>query len=74
MALEDSGNQGKRTCLLAAFTPADRALLAPHFKELSFELRLLFQEAGLSRWFTISLFADAWHSIFLKRGQIRWRF
>ncbi|MGA9486140.1 MAG: hypothetical protein WBV25_03555 [Methylocella sp.] len=71
MALEDSSNQGKRTCLLAALTPADRALLAPHFKELSFELRLLFQEAGLSRWFSISLFADAWHSIFQKRGQIR---
>jgi len=74
MALEDSGNQGKRICLLAALTPADRALLAPHFRELSFELRLLFQEAGLSRWFTISLFADSWHGIFLKRGQIRWRF
>jgi hypothetical protein len=74
MALEDSGNQGKRICLLAALTPADRALLAPHFKELSFELRLLFQEAGLSRWFSISLFADSWHGIFLKRGQIRWRF
>jgi len=26
MALEDSGNQGKRICLLAALTPADRAL------------------------------------------------
>jgi len=74
MALEDSGNQGKRICLLAALTPADRALLAPHFRELSFELRLLFQEAGLSRWFSISLFADSWHGIFLKRGQIRWRF
>ncbi len=74
MALVDSGNPGKRTFLLAALTPADRALLASHFKELSFKLRLLFQEAGLSRWFSISLFADAWHSIFLKRGQIRWRF
>ncbi|MGO8847145.1 MAG: hypothetical protein ACLQFI_17800 [Methylocella sp.] len=74
MALEDSGNQGKRICLLAALTPADRALLAPHFTELSFELRLLFQEAGSSRWFSISLFADSWHGIFLKRGQIRWRF
>jgi hypothetical protein len=72
MALEDSGNRGKRTFLLAALTSADR--LASHFKELSFKLRLLFQEAGLSRWFSISLFADAWHSIFLKRGQIRWRF
>jgi CRP-like cAMP-binding protein len=45
VASEDSG-QGSRNRLLAALAPADHSLLAPHFKELSFELGMLLQEPG----------------------------
>ncbi|MGH6837786.1 MAG: Crp/Fnr family transcriptional regulator [Methylocella sp.] len=45
MALEYSG-QGGQNRLLAALSPPDHSLLAPHLKELSFELGLLLQEAG----------------------------
>lgn len=45
MASDHSG-QGRRNRLLAALTSADHSLLAPHLKELSFELGSLLQEAG----------------------------
>jgi CRP-like cAMP-binding protein len=43
MATEDSG-QGRRNRLLAALAPEDHSLLAPHLKEMSFELGLVLQE------------------------------
>ena len=45
MASDHSGH-GRRNRLLAALTSADHTLLAPHLKELSFELGSLLQEAG----------------------------
>ena len=43
MASEHS-DQGRRNRLLAALTSEDHSLLAPHLKEMSFELGLLLQE------------------------------
>ncbi|HEY8031978.1 MAG TPA: Crp/Fnr family transcriptional regulator [Methylocella sp.] len=45
MASDHSGH-GRRNRLLAALTSADHTLLAPHLKDLSFELGSLLQEAG----------------------------
>ena len=45
MAPEHSG-EGRRNRLLAALTSEDHSLLAPHFKEQSFELGLVLHEAG----------------------------